>query len=765
MGEYKIAIKIAGELDSSFNAAISGAQAGIRALGGMSTVGAAAKGIGKGIMASAAIAGKALGVTTTALVGVGAASVKAGSTFESAMASLGATAGVDKTSAAFSQMEQAALDMGRTTSKTASECAGALEYMALAGWNTQDSVAALPSIVHASEAFGSDLKLTSDLVTDSMSAMGLSIDELPGYLDVAARAQNSSNMTAKEMMEAYIGVGGVMRGLGVPINESATALGMLANAGIKGSEAGTALNAIMTNLTTGTGQAGDMMEKLGVSAFDSNGNFIGLEATLQNLNTALQDLTPEERNAALAAIGGKHHVDALNALMAGLNDTTEDGVSKWDDLTNKLNDAEGALEKMRNTKMDTLAGDFKTLTSAAEYAGIQIFKAAQKGEGGLRGLVQYGTTQINRLSDALKEGGFGAMAQELGNVVSDSLEVLTSSLPEITAAAGELYGGLLKGIQDNAGSIGNSIAQLASAGIQGFMAWYSDFWSTGLMLAESFLQGFETEIPNLFTSLGNALGKLGTTAGNTIPGIIEAGAGIVKQLMQGVTQGAPAFVSGLTDLISTAASGFAKEFPALRAASAEMFASLVSSIAENIPQLLQSGMDIAQSLADGFVQELPIFLEQAPQMMMDFVQGLSQSLPQLASQAAQIVTTLIQGIITNLPQLVSCGAQLIAAIGTGLLAAGASLIEGFDQIIAGAVEAFQNADWGQIWDGIVQGLQTAVDFIMEMWGNLPEWFTGIFEGLGDMIGEVVGDIASWAVTGWNAIVGAIGNAKDAVVGW
>ena len=127
-------------------------------------------------------------------------------------------------------------------------------------------------------------------------------------------------------MDAYLAVGGVMNNLNVPITESATALGVLANRGIKGSEAGTALNAIMVNLTTGTGQAGKMMEKLGVSAFDSSGKFIGLEATLQQVNTALAGCTEEERNAALAAIGGKMHVDALNDLMAGLNTTDRKSV-------------------------------------------------------------------------------------------------------------------------------------------------------------------------------------------------------------------------------------------------------------------------------------------------------------------------------------------------------------------------------------------------------------------------------------------------------
>ena len=156
--------------------------------------------------------------------------------------------------------------MGKTTSKTATESAQALEYMALAGWDVDTSISALPSVLKMSEASGMELGRTSDLVTDSMAALGVSVNELPNYLDVVTKAQNKSNQTAEQLMEAYLGVGGTMKNLNVPIAESATALGVLANRGIKGSEAGNALNAVMVNLTTGTGQAGKMMQEMGISA-------------------------------------------------------------------------------------------------------------------------------------------------------------------------------------------------------------------------------------------------------------------------------------------------------------------------------------------------------------------------------------------------------------------------------------------------------------------------------------------------------------------
>lgn len=413
MSEYKVSVKIAGQLEKSFNSALQGAQKGLEGLGSLG-------------VKSVQLAAKSLTAAGAAIGAVGVASVNVGREFEAQMSSTAATAGA--TEEEYKKLEAAAMECGRTTSKTATESSAALEYMALAGWSVNDSISALPSVLRLSEATGLDLARTSDLVTDSMSACGVSVDNLAGYLDICAKANNKSNQTAEQLMEAYLGVGGVMTNLNVPLTESATALGVLANRGIKGSEAGNALNAIMANLTTGTGQAGEMMKSLGISAFDSEGKFIGLKATLETLNTALSGCTEEERNAALAAIGGKQHVDALNDLMSGLNTTLEDGSTEWENLTKELENCDGALEAMAQTKLDNLNGDLAIFQSALEDTGIKIYKNLQ---GPLREVVQFGTDQIYRLSDALADGGFQGMAETLGDVLADCVTEVANYAPQL----------------------------------------------------------------------------------------------------------------------------------------------------------------------------------------------------------------------------------------------------------------------------------------------------------------------------------------------
>lgn len=317
----------------------------------------------------------AMGTISAAALMAGKKAVDVGMDFDKAMSSWKGTA--KATEAEFNIAREAAMKYGRETTKTATESANALEYMALAGWSVGDSVKALPSVLKLSEATNLDLARTSDLVTDSMSATGEVIGEngtnLQRFLDVATMANNKSNQTAEQLMEAWIQTGGVFKGLKVDIEDSATALGVLANRGIKGSEAGTALNAIMINLTTGAGQAGKAMQKLGVSAFE-NGKFKGLKQTLTEVRDKLSGLTEEEQNYYKARIGGKHHIDAFTHLLNGL-DAVKDGKNEWDGLNESLRNVNGSLQQMAATKMDNLWGDTKILQSAMQDLGIKASDA------------------------------------------------------------------------------------------------------------------------------------------------------------------------------------------------------------------------------------------------------------------------------------------------------------------------------------------------------------------------------------------------------
>lgn len=364
--EYEIAIQVGGKVAASFGNSVRDVG------GGFDTITNMAKSAAK-IVTGAFAAVKVGQFISDA--------VDTYSEFEQSMAN---TAAVAKASAyEYKQLENAAREMGKATTKTAAESADALGYMMLAGWDVNEAIAGLEPVLRLSEATQMDLATCSDLVTDSMSALGLSVDELSGYLDICTAANNSANTTSEALMEAFIGCGGAARSAGVDLNETATALGILANNGKKGTEAGTALNAMLVRMTS-KDTAINAMNKLGVSVFDSAGNFRGLETVLTDTQKALSKLTTEEQTHYMSQIAGTNYYTQMGYLLDSVAEKADGTGSAWANLSNKLEDSDGALNNMADTVTDTLQGAFARLNSAADDAKISF---AQAFSGDLKGII------------------------------------------------------------------------------------------------------------------------------------------------------------------------------------------------------------------------------------------------------------------------------------------------------------------------------------------------------------------------------------------
>lgn len=353
---YELAIKIAGKRDSSLKTACDAAEKNLTSLG--TTAKKAAK------VATTALAGVA-----AAAVGVATSSLTTYADFEQAMANTAAIAGA--TGDDYAALEAAAREMGAATTKTATEAAEALGYMALAGWNTQQSIAGLEPVLRLSEATQMDLARCSDLVTDSMSALGLSVEDMTDYLDLCVQTNNKANTTAESLMEAFIGCGGAAKTVGVDMTELSTALGVLANNGTKGAEAGTAMNAMLVRMTS-KDAAISAMKKLGVSVFDAAGNFRGLETILGDLNTAMADLSTEEKAAYLASIAGTNYYTEMSYLLDAVADGADGAASAWSNLEGQLQGRDGALMTMAGQVTDTLSSAKEIFMSAVQEAQLTI---------------------------------------------------------------------------------------------------------------------------------------------------------------------------------------------------------------------------------------------------------------------------------------------------------------------------------------------------------------------------------------------------------
>lgn len=316
------------------------------------------------------------GAMAAGFAAFGVSSIKTGMEFDSAMSQVSATMGktnkemldevgeVDLAWGHFSgNLREYAQEMGAHTKYSATESAEALNYMALAGYDAQKSMEMLPSVLNLAAAGNMELARASDMVTDASSALGLSQEETTDMVDKMAMAASKSNTSVEQLGDAFLTVGGTAKNLKNGTTELSTALGILADNGIKGSEGGTILRNAILSLTAPTSKAKSELEALGVSAYDSKGNMRGLDEIFGDLNTSLSNLTGEERAEALGKIFNKRDLKGIEALLGNAG-------QRWDDLSGYIDDAQGSAQKMADTQLDNLEGDITLLKSAFE--GLKI---------------------------------------------------------------------------------------------------------------------------------------------------------------------------------------------------------------------------------------------------------------------------------------------------------------------------------------------------------------------------------------------------------
>ena len=355
--EQELAIRIAGKVENSLKQSLGMTEDGISHLAGMAK------------KAAVMITGAFAAIKVGQFIGD---AVSEYSEFEQSMANTSGIAGA--TASEYEKLSKAARDAGKATTFTASEAADALGYMALAGWDVETSTKALTPVLKLAEATQADLATTSDQVTDSMSAMGVGIDELQEYLDVVVMTNNKANTTSADLMDAMIGCGGAARASGMDFKETATALGILANNGVKGAEAGTALNSMLVRIST-KDAAKAAFEDLGVAVYDNAGKMRDMRQILIDLNGAMSGLTEEEKNNYMAAIAGTNYYSKFGYLLDGVKEGADGAASAWDALADNLNNSSGALDTMDARVTNTLKGAVARFGSAISDLKISMVVA------------------------------------------------------------------------------------------------------------------------------------------------------------------------------------------------------------------------------------------------------------------------------------------------------------------------------------------------------------------------------------------------------
>ena len=656
--EMEIAIKIAGKVESSFKSALSQATKGLGTI--TKTVASAT--------AAAAAAGGAMGI----------AAINTGREFEGAMSQVAATMLIDKTTAegqkAFETLENAARECGASTAFSATEAAKALNYLALAGYDADKAATALPTVLKLAGAGAMDLAAASDMVTDSMSALGIEATEanLTQFSDQLAQTASKANTSVAQLGEAILTVGGTAKGLAGGTTELNTALGILADNGLKGAEGGTHLRNIILSLQNPTDKAAASLKSLGVDVYDAQGNMRGLNDVFKDLQGAMDGMDNASKDTILSTLFNKTDLTAANAMLANCTD-------RFDELSASIENSAGACENMYAIQLDNLNGDIDILKSGLSDLGISIY---QDLNGPLREMTQLATSMVGELSEAYKSGGMEGMVGAVGGCMAEVVNTIADYAPQVVSMGVDLLENFISGITDNSGALATAASEVITVFVEGLFTLVPQVILAGIDILTQFVQSMTAQLPQL----------------------ISTGTQAIVNFVNGIIQRLPEVISTALTLVQTLVNSIGQNAPMLISAAIQLIGNLVLGIVSMLPQLLQMGIQLILSLAQGIISNLPQILQMGVEIIVSFISGITQMLPMIIQGGIQLIVSLIQGVIANLGNIVQVAAQIIITLAAGLIQAIPQLIDAIPQLVWAIIDAILSTNWLDVGIQIIKGL-------------------------------------------------------------
>lgn len=408
-----------------------------------------------GVEKMKSIASKGVSAMTTAFAAVtagiaagGTAAATVGSSFEAAMSKVSAISG--STGKDLQALTDKAKEMGAKTKFSASESAEALQYMAMAGWDTKSMLNGIDGIMSLAAADGLDLATTSDIVTDALTAFGLKASDSTHFADVLAKASSSANTNVSTLGESFKYVAPLAGTMGYSVEDVSLALGLMANASVKGSMAGTSLKTALSNLASPTEQMATVMDKYGISIADADGNSKPLIDVLKQLREKFGGLSETEQAAAASTLFGK---EAMSGMLAIINASDSD----FKNLSKNINNADGAAQQMADTMQDNLQGQITILKSALEGLGIEIYEGMQVP---LKDAAIEAQDYVNRLTESFKSDGLTGMIEEAGNIFGELATKAVEAAPKMVEAAISFIQSFIDGISKNAEKLASAAVKI-----------------------------------------------------------------------------------------------------------------------------------------------------------------------------------------------------------------------------------------------------------------------------------------------------------------
>lgn len=713
-------------------------------------VGSAIEGVGQKLMP-----------VTAAVGGLSAAAVKVASDFDSAMSQVAAVSGA--TGKELDALRDKAREMGSKTKFSASEAAEAMNYMAMAGWKTGDMLDGIEGIMNLAAASGEDLATTSDIVTDALTALGLSASDSGHFADILAAASSNANTNVAMMGETFKYCAPVAGALGFTAEDTAEAIGLMANAGIKSSQAGTAMRTMLTSLTGEVTFVGDAFGELTVQTTNADGSMRSLGDILTDCRAAFAQMSEFERAANAEALVGKN---AMSGFLAVMNAAPGD-IEK---LNSAINNCDGTAERMAETMQDNLAGQLTILKSQLEELAISIgeilMPSIRQIVGWIQGLVGWlnglgeGTKKVI-VTVALVAAALGPVLIVIGKVVGAVGTILTV-VPKIAGAVsgvvGFVSGTVIPALSAVVAAIG--WVPIAIAAVIGVVVllynkceWFRDAVNAVWAQVRDFFVSAWEVICSFFTE--------------TIPAAWES--------LVSFFQGIPAWWSGLWqsvgDFFNNVWTGM-MENPVLSG-----IVDMIRSLWENLSAALQGIWQGVQTAASGAWELIKNVILGPVLLLVDLVTGnftklkedalhiwtnIQQAASTIWSGIQQMVGSAVRGLVNHVSILLSGLRDFMGNLWSAVSSAAASAWNGLKNLVVStasnlkqsAVEAFRAMVSGigsalsSLGSVVQDGFQSAISFITSLPGRALQWgmdfINGIAEGVRRAIGNVVSAVSDVA---------------------
>ncbi|MGD1367785.1 phage tail tape measure protein [Enterococcus faecium] len=722
---------------------------------------------------------------TAPLIGVGVAAAKVGGDFEEQMSRVKAISGA--TGDTFEQMKQQAIDLGAKTAFSAKESAAGMENLASAGFSAQEIMKAMPGLLDLAAVSGGDVALASENTATALRGFGLEASEAGHVADVFARAAADTNAEVGDMGEALKYVAPVANSMGISLEETAAAIGIMSDAGIKGSQAGTTLRGALSRLARPTKAMQDTMDNLGVSFYDADGKMKPLKTQVELLKKAFEGLTPEQQQNALVTLYGQESLSGMMALI----DKGPDSLGK---LTKSLKDSDGAADDMARTMQDNMNSSIEQMFGAFESAAIVIQKilapSIKKVADAISGLVEKFVSapeSTQRLVVAI-----GAIAIAIGPVLY-ALGMLVKAFQTMKVGLGVLGNGisLFKKLGSAIGfltsPVGLVIAAVALLVVGFIYLWntsedFRNFWiglwegiKSAVSSAVEWIQNAWKSTGEWFNNLWKSIKEGADNVWTTIQEAPGKAADWIKNKWTETKEFFSSIWDGIKEAASSAWEGIVNILAPYVIAIKNVFQPMIdffTNLWSQIGSIAGSAWEIIKTAVMG-----PILL------LIDLITGNFNQLKEDASMLWTTLTTNIQNIITTFVDIVvgyyTALKDTVINIWNVLTSTIKDVWNSFTTWIKETTNNIVNSvkqGWNNLKQGTIDLFNNMIQGAKDLWNSFKAWFINLVIGTKDNIIQgwenlkqgtidTFNNLVSGAQEVWDNLVNAVSDTVDRVTGW